>query len=82
VRVTTLDELDLRRRAVVKLDIEGHAGHALRGGLRLVAQNTTWFIAAHNNDERRAILSILAGYKVKLLTRTPNEMLMARPPAD
>jgi len=79
VRVTTLDELDLRRRAVVKLDIEGHA---LRGAPRLVAQNTTWFIAAHNNDERRAILSILAGYKVKLLTRTPNEMLMARPPAD
>jgi FkbM family methyltransferase len=79
VAVTTLDLL-AGQPMVVKLDVEGYAGYVLRGATQLLAaHNTTWFIAVHGGQERRDVVRLLAGYTLTILTRTPNELVMAVP---
>lgn len=76
VEITTLDTLE--HVDVVKLDIEGNAGNALRGATQLIAAHSTvWFIALHNDIERTDVYALLAGYNITRIETIPNEMIMA-----
>jgi FkbM family methyltransferase len=56
--------------AVIKMDIEGGEGDALRGGSALLAERrTTWFIALHGDEARQRCGEILseAGYAIRTI---------------
>ena len=73
VATTTLDALRAtvaEPPSVVKMDVEGGEGDALRGAAALLAERrTTWFIALHGDEARRDCGRILgeAGYAVRTL---------------
>jgi FkbM family methyltransferase len=94
VRLTTLDTFIARHVypsnkhvVVVKLDIEGFAGEALRGATKLVhsQQVKVWFIGIHNTKEKLDATAILsdAGYTVVSIVRgsaNPNDAIVATLP--
>jgi FkbM family methyltransferase len=75
LRVATMTLDSLRAEvgeppAVVKMDIEGGEGDALRGATALLAERcSTWFIALHGDEARKSCEEILsaAGYSIRTL---------------
>lgn len=94
VRLTTVDIFVARhvtphnhRVAVVKLDIEGFAGQALKGATALVnsRQVKVWFIGIHNDNEKNDATAVLegAGYVVRPVLKgaaNPNDAIVATLP--
>lgn len=94
VKLTTLDVFVARhvatknhRVVVVKLDIEGFAGEALKGATALVnsRQVKVWFVGIHNDVEKNTVTAVLerAGYIVKPIVKgaaNPNDAIVAMLP--
>ena len=73
VAVTTLDALRSivpEAPSVIKMDIEGGEGAALRGAAGLLAERRSiWFISLHGDEARRSCQEVLraAGYAIRAL---------------
>ena len=80
-RILTLDELDLRPAALVKIDVEGAESRVLRGMLRVMGEHRPTLIIEIHGDQEPSVEMILseANYRIEVLNDDGMPHLLAQP---
>jgi FkbM family methyltransferase len=83
VSLVTLDELDLPRAALIKIDVEGTETHVLSGMTRVMREQQPTLIIEIHDGQRSPVEAILSetGYRTTLLNDDGMPHLLGQPQA-